>query len=324
MWELALIAENFDVRRQAIFDDIDRKDGPMWSQVYAICMDVIKGIETRVDDYGKPPALVQPEPPVELQKHRVAAPPRDEPISNSRASARGGVEKAVDYVARSPGETPASKLSPIVKKHWKEAKDRMLTKEQQEAMTPDHVKGQFELFAVQLLKLDYIGPLFRHDFRTRFTATVLGVPHVEPTLYTNAVAALCKLAVQSLQEDKFGNVHRDVASIVRTLTMVIKKVEALKSGFSTHWTDVTGVRDTPEVDEVLDAMRAGLELVLAHFEPYSSDLRLTSTDLRAAKEVMSKPKSEVVDKPKVKEAVPPKENSNASRRHRSQRGPEME
>ncbi|KAI9158664.1 Nucleoporin NDC1 [Paramyrothecium foliicola] len=329
MWELALVAEGFDVRRQAIFDDIDRKDGPMWSQVYAMCMDLIQGIESRVDNYGKPTAPVLLEPRMEQQRERTTAPPRDDAIYNSRARTRSGPERALEQVARSPGSTPASKFSPIVKSTWKEAKDRMLSKEQQEAMTPDNVKSQMGQLTIKLLQVDYIGTLFRHDFRTRFADAVLGGPYVEPTLYTNAVSALSHLAVASLEEDKYGNVYRDVANIVRSLSAAIKKVDALKSRFPPHWTDVTGATDTPEVDEVLDAMRDGLARVLARFEPYSSDLRLTSTDIRFAKEAMAKPKpaaeEKEVEKAMERAKEKPKEKPNESLRGpRIARSPEMQ
>ena len=55
MWELAFIARDFPDRRKAIYEDIDRKDGPMWSQVYQICLDVLKSTETNIDAYLAPP-----------------------------------------------------------------------------------------------------------------------------------------------------------------------------------------------------------------------------------------------------------------------------
>ncbi|WZH42413.1 nucleoporin protein Ndc1-Nup [Fusarium acuminatum] len=286
MWELAYIAQGFDTRRQAIFEDIDRKDGPMWSQVYAICMDVVKSIETRVDTYGKAPEA-PPAAPAAEPKQRVSAPLRDDPIFNSRAAPRtmrSEVEKRLSQVARSPGESPASKLSPIAKKTWKEAKDRVLTKEQQELVAPDHLKGQFEHWTLQMMEADVVAALFQQDFRTQFAAAVLGTPYAEPTLCINAIHVLHHLSVHSLAEDQFGNVHRDVPSIIRTFTMVIKKLEAFRLEFPLHWTDVSGKRVSPEVEKVIDALKVALQQVLAKFEPYSSDLRLTLGDMRLAKE----------------------------------------
>lgn len=306
MWELAIIAQDFDARRLAIFCDIDRKDGPMWSQVYAICMELLKQMETRIDEYGKPPpsAVPQPNPPAEV-KQRTSAPLRQDAIFTKKgetAGLLGGVEKAWDQIARAPGSSPVSELSPLAKKTWKDAKDRVLTKEQQEALSPEHLRSEFGNWTTNLMKIEYIGGLFRHDFRTRVAGVVMGTPYAEPTLYTNAVQALCLLAVHSLAEDQFGNVHRDVPSIIRTLTAVIRKVENLKQQFPLHWTDPSGNRESPEVDQILDTLRTGLEQVVSKFEPYSSDLRLSLGDLRLAKESFARPEKEV-PAPKEKEPV---------------------
>lgn len=257
----------------------------MWSQVYAICIDVVKSMEKRIDEFGKAPA--PPPAVVVAEKQRVSAPLRDDPIFNSKPAAktiRGEVEKRLGQVARAPGDSPASRLSPIAKKTWKEARDRVLTKEQQEMVSPEHVKGQFGQWTLRLMQIDYVAALFQHDFRTQFAAAVLGTPYAEPTLCINAIHVLCQLSVHSLAEDQFGNVHRDVPNIIRTLTSLIMKLEAFRASFPIHWTDIRAIRDSPEVDEVLSALRAGLDQVVAQFEPYSSDLRLTLTDLRLAKE----------------------------------------
>ncbi|KAF7543973.1 hypothetical protein G7046_g9891 [Stylonectria norvegica] len=292
MWELAFIAQGFQTRRQAIYEDIDRKDGPMWSQVYAICMDVVLAVEKRIDDYGKPPAP-PPAAPVAEPKQRSTAPLRDDPIFTSgvapRHSIRGEVEKRLGQVARSPGSSPASQLSPLAKKTWREAKDRVLTKEQQEAVSPEHLRSQFEEWTLRLMKVDAVAAVFKQEFRTQFAAAVLGSPFAEPTLCINAIHVLCQLSVYSLAEDQFGNVHRDVPNIIRTLTAVISKLEAFRQTFPIHWTDLDSKRESPEVDAVLDALRTGLGQVLVQFEPYSSDLRLTKADLRFAKEAAAVP-----------------------------------
>lgn len=299
MWELAIIAQDFEVQRKALFADIDRKDGPMWSQVYALCMIILKTLEERVDAYGKP--LLPPAPVAlpEEPKQRVSAPLKEDEIFTKSGGARSGVEKAWDQIARSPGTSPMGELSPLAKKTWKQTRDRVLTKEQQEAMSSQSVRSYIDQVTSHMLKLDWIAGALRQDFQTEFAAAVLGQPYAEPTLYMHATQALCQLAIHSLGEDLFGNVHRDVPSIIRTLTTIIKKVEGLKARFPLHWTDTSGSRQCPEVDQILDAMRLGLDQVVAKFEPYSSDLRLTLTDLRLAKEAMVKPE--------VPEPQPPKE-----------------
>lgn len=266
----------------------------MWAQVYAICMEVVKAVETRVDNYGKPLAPPPAQPAVE-PRQRVSAPLREDPIFTSKGaskSMRGEVEKRLSQVARSPGSSPASKLSPLAKKTFKEATDRVLTKEQQEMVSPEHLKSQFEQWTLNLMSIDSVAALFQQDFRTQFAAAVLGTPYAEPTLLINAVHVLCHLSVHSLAEDQFGNVHRDVPSIIRTLTSVIKKLEAFRQSFPIHWTDVKSKRESPEVDEVLNALRAGLGQVVAKFEPYSNDLRLTLADIRLAKEAAATSKGD--------------------------------
>ncbi|KAG5983589.1 hypothetical protein E4U55_007759 [Claviceps digitariae] len=335
LWELSLIAQQFDARRQAIYSDIDRKDGPMWSQVYGVCMDLLKDIESRVDEYGSPPpSAAAPTAPVTQAKQRVSAPLRQDPIfteTGGTAGLLGGVEKALDQIARAPGTSPVSELSPLAKKTWRDTKDRVLTKEQQDALSPEHLRSEFGHWTTTLMQIEVIGGLFRHDFRTRLAGVVMGKPYAESEMYMNAIQALCQLSVHSLAEDQFGNVHRDVPTIIRTFTALIRKVEGLKQEFPLHWTDPSGSRDSPEVDQLLDALRSGLEQVIAKFEPFSHDLRLSLGDLRLAKEVMVKPKAEEPARVEKKEApAKPKaveakkaEPSKAQQRRPSRR-PEME
>ncbi|TQV94758.1 nuclear envelope protein [Cordyceps javanica] len=341
MWELAIIAQDFEAQRKAIFADIDRKDGPMWSQVYTICMAVLKSMEERVDAYGKPLVPVVPIKAPEEPRQRVSAPLKQDEIFTKGSIQRSGVDKAWDQIARSPGSSPMAELSPLAKKTWKQTRDRMLTKEQQAAVSKESMQSYIDRATSHLLRLEWIGSMFRHDFGTEFAATVLGQPYAEPTVYVHATQALCQLAIHSLAEDQYGNVHRDVPGIIRALTAIIKKVESLKTQFPIHWTDSSRRRNSPEVDQVLDAMRLGLEQVVAKFEPFSSDLRLNLTDLRLAKEAMAKPQAapepelvEATKESKEKKTngtdlsrskpIPQRRAEPAVRQRLEQRRPEME
>lgn len=261
----------------------------MWSQVYAICMTLLKGMEERVDAYGKPLVAPAPVKAPEVPKPRVSAPLKQGEIFTKSGVSRSGVEKAWDQIARSPGTSPMAELSPIAKKTWQQTRDRMLSKGQQEAVSKESLRSFVDQAVSYLIQLEGIGGIFRQDFKTEFAAAVLGQPYAEPTLYIHATQALCQLAVHSLEDDQFGNVHRDVPSIVRTLTTLITKVSALQDRFPMHWTDNTGRRESPEVEQVVDAMRQGLDQVITRFEPYANDLRLTLTDIRLAKEAITKP-----------------------------------
>lgn len=293
MWELALIARDFDIRRKAIFEDIDRKDGPMWSQVYKICLDPIRTLEKRIDDYGKPPAppaaaqqpTTQPqprarvvEPPVSANVWQPAPPPKN---------MRDSLGKFVAEVANSPGKKPADTLVPLAKKTAADVRDSLLSKQQQDQLNREGVIGMFQGVFQSVLPTR-LGWLFRQTYSRRIGTAVLGAPYGDASLLVNSAYALSRLAVASLNEDNYGNVYRDVSTIIRTLTTVIKKVEIFKENFPGHWTDTNGARQTPEVDEVLEALKDALTRIINAFEKYSSDLKLTRTDLRLAKEAARK------------------------------------
>lgn len=330
MWELSIISRDVAPRRQAIFTDIDRKDGPVWSQIYSICMSVLKNMEDRIDAYGKPVAAPGPLPVSVEQKQKTSAPLKEDDIFSKTSGTKSAAENTWNAIARSPGKSPMSDLSPIAKRTWKSAKDQVLTQTQQESLSPEHLKQKFEAAAFGILKIDSFGGLLQRRFRTEFAAAVLGGPFAEPMLYAHASSALANLAIHSLAEDQFGHVHRDVASIVRTLTALITKTEALKARFPFHWTDTTGSRDCLEVDEVVNAFREGLEAVVTKFEPYSSDLRLSAGDLRHAKAAITAPAQEVKAVTAVAEPVVSNPSAIAEkkevkpRKRLEQRRPEME
>lgn len=285
MWELAFIARDYEVRRKAIYEDIDRKDGPMWSQVYAICLDTIRSIEVRIDNYGKAPAPVATAAvSTGVEKRRTTQPPSQAAIMQStpeRRSFRKEVEKVVGQVATAPGQP--SQLSPLAKHAMETAKGKLLEL-QQKATGTDDTQTLFKDLALKVLTTPYIGWPFRQAFNRRLMAAVLGTPYGEPSLYVNAITAVSQLATHSLKEDKYGNVQRDVATILRTFTAVTSKLESFKNGFPVHWTDVEMDKTAAEVDAVLLALREGLGQLIQAFGPYSRDLRLSLTDMRMAKE----------------------------------------
>ncbi|KAI1480684.1 nucleoporin protein Ndc1-Nup [Daldinia eschscholtzii] len=293
MWELALITRDFDIRRRSIFEDIDRKDGPMWSQIYATCMSTIKSLEQRVDEYGKPPAPppTQPDTTPPQPQTRVVPPPKTDdvwaPVPSSRGF-RSSLGKFVTNVATSPGKTPAEVYLPEAKKKALEATEHLLTKEQKEALSPEGITTFAQTIAFRFLNMPMLGMLFQQLFSRRLTTAVLGQPYGELSIYVNAAYALSKLAVSSLAEDKYGNVQRDVPAIIRTFTAIIRKLEKFRDGLPMHWTDLRKNRVCHEVDELLDALKDGLSELIAAFGQYSSDLRLTRADMRMAREAAEK------------------------------------
>ncbi|EJT79356.1 hypothetical protein GGTG_04440 [Gaeumannomyces tritici R3-111a-1] len=293
MWELAVIACDFEDRRKVIYEDFERKDGSMWSQACAACVEVIKELESRMDNYGKTPVPIQPpaqseaaETARQLSRKSLKSPPFAEATA-SRMGVVGElkttVTEYVDKVARDPNQP--SRLSPIGKAagearlRLREMKKQLAEEDSSSASNPVQTRAR------ALLASPFGWP-FRQEYGRRLTAAVLGGPYGEPSLYINAATALSQLAVHSLQEDKYGNVQRDVALIVRTLTAVTSKLDTFKKSFPLHWTDVQKDRSSPEVDAVLEALRDGLSDVVLKFERYSRDLRLTMADMRLAREAI--------------------------------------
>ncbi|KAL2024288.1 hypothetical protein VTK56DRAFT_8770 [Thermocarpiscus australiensis] len=288
MWELALIARDFPDRRKAIYEDIDRKDGPMWSQVYKICLEVLKSMEINMDAYVAAPAPPAPAvaqgPAVETAtKKRTTEPPKDEAIfqpTPQKKGLRDRVEKAVSQAALAPGQGP--QLSPVAKKAVETAKQHLI-KIQKEATGSEDTQGLLKDLALQVVK-SAVGWPFRQHYRRRLANAVLGAPYGEPSLYINAACALSRLAAHSLREDRYGHVQRDVAAMMRALTALTAKLETFKATLATHWTDVEGRRECPEVDDVLDSLKDSLRQLIQSFGPYAQDLRLSLTDMRLARE----------------------------------------
>jgi nucleoporin NDC1 len=120
-------------------------------------------------------------------------------------------------------------------------------------------------------------------------------------VYINAAYALSQLAACSLREDKYGNVQRDVPTIIRTFTIVIKKLEMFRDEFPTHWTDLGKDRQCPEASELLAALKDGLGALVTAFSAYSSDLRLSRQDMRWAREAAEKKEETVVQQREEKQ-----------------------
>jgi nucleoporin NDC1 len=292
MWELAFIARDYTVRRQSIFEDIDRKDGPLWSQIYAICLDTIKELERRIDGYGKPPtpaAGTEPLPASMQPRERISQPLKSDDVSAPRSVARASLVKdTVAKLVTSPGKTPAQNWVPGLKKRAIKVADQVMTPQQREVLQPKALLGWFGTISLRVLALPMIGPAFQRTFGRQLVKAVLGSPYAEISIYVNAAYALSHLAVCSLTEDKYGNVQRDVPAIIRTFTVVIKKFERFRDEFPTHWTDLSQDRQCPEASEVLTALKDGLGVLVTAFSPYSSDLRLSRADMRLAREALEK------------------------------------
>lgn len=255
----------------------------------------MKDLELRVEDYGKKPEAASTEIVSTKKDDKSATRPHmhvsDEKIllsTPTKKTLRSEVEKVVGQNAMSPGQR--SRLSPIVQKGLADAKGAVDSFARQAAGT-DNPNNAFHHWTRRALDSPFGAP-FKQTFSRRLTTVVLGTPYAEPSLVINAISALTRLAVFSLAEDSYGNVQRDVSTIIRTFTAVTTKLERFKADFPVHWTDFGGSRECAEVDAVLATLKEGLKQLIANFGPYARDLRLTFADMRHAREAAGVPTRE--------------------------------
>ncbi|TVY30524.1 Nucleoporin [Lachnellula hyalina] len=296
-WELVYIAQRFEGRRKNVFEDIDRVGGSAWSQILAVCLETIQGMELRITEYQNPPRVaadakakaLAPDPAPLLP--RISAPLKDglnAPGDIFSASPAGKTEsqRAVEVVgrfAKRHGQSPPKSISPRSKQLLIKAESAVLTPEQQEALSKQGVGGLIKTWFLVILKSS-LGWPFRQEYRRRIATVVLGTPYGDVGIIVDAIDALTRLAVCSLAEDNYGNVQKDVKMIIQTFTRAVIVLEGFKPTIGVHWTDVEPKQESPEVDTILEALKGGLEELIDAFGDYSQDLRLSQSEMRQARE----------------------------------------
>ncbi|PYH95172.1 hypothetical protein BO71DRAFT_483195 [Aspergillus ellipticus CBS 707.79] len=316
-WELSFISQQFPDRRKAIFNDIDREEGPAWSQIFQSATEVIKGIQTRISEAANPSSGSQPAPVEESQPvlhtlPRLTDPPKQDNIfaPSPKGSSRQEIfGEAFSSTARSYGNSPdwtptararardvfdrasSAMLSP-------ERKQRLLNSSQELKMltAPSTSKPEnLHPFLVHILRSP-LGRLFRQTYARRLSGIVLGTPHANLCSVISAIESLTCLLVKSLDEDQYGKVQADVPAVVHLLTETIMTLEPfIHGGLDAHWTDVNfppssnpeaqaHARRVPDVDFVLDTLKSALKELLSSFNPYLKNIGLVGKELRLAKE----------------------------------------
>jgi nucleoporin NDC1 len=293
-WELVYIAEGFQGRRKAIFEDIDRKGGSTWSQILTVCLETITSIDKRIAEYEGTPAVEmnsagkKKEEPVP-QLPRIGKPlkdgitkPGDLFASSPSTKSRGaGVIDYFDTISKSLGQSPP-RTSSTASKLVAKAENALLTPKQKEEVAKDGFSAIIREWAIWFLQTR-LGWPFRQEYRRRIAKVVLGSPYGDVGIIVDAVNSLTRFAVCSLQEDKYGNVQRDIKKIIQTLTATVYKLEKFKQTIGVHWTDVEKKQDCPEVDSILAALKTGLNQLIEAFGNYSEDLGLSQSEMRLAR-----------------------------------------
>ncbi|KAL8770344.1 MAG: hypothetical protein Q9209_003980 [Squamulea sp. 1 TL-2023] len=293
-WELAKICQSFPNRRGLIFRDIDRPGGPAWSQISSECLKTIQAINTRITEYGQPSAQQQAlSKPQEVQSlPRIGAPLKEGQVLLNPpppSTRREMMETKVGSFAKSIGNNPPTSyqnpLSPKTQQYLEAARNKLLTPEQQQAITPAHVQTQLNVYMTRFLQ-SWLGQPFRQTFARRVQSIVFGQPYSELLLIVDAIESLKILATASIKEDDYGKVAKDIPLIIRTFIITYQSLERFMATLPVHWTDVNFSEDqrrTEDVLSVLSALREGLRELVEVFGGYSYEIGIEKGDLRVAR-----------------------------------------
>ncbi|KAI2722448.1 hypothetical protein CBS147332_3377 [Penicillium roqueforti] len=321
LWELSLISQRVPDRRKAIFNEIDREGGSTWSQVLACTTNVIKAINTRIEESKNPAPVTKPLPQAERSEPilqtlpRLSEPIKDDHIFTTAPKATSRQDKfgdAFSSAAKSIGQsedwTPTARAR--VRDVFDRASSAMLSPEQKQKYlasaqkfklltggpSTTHKPEDMNPILAQILRSP-IGQPFRQTYAQRLSAIVLGTPESSLSLIVDAVESLTRLLVASLAEDPYGKAQADVPLAVRLLTQTTLTLDAFahQGGLHAHWTDINFppssdpqaqavARLVPDVEIVLATLRGGLKDLLTAFRPYLRDIGIAGKDLRLAKE----------------------------------------
>ncbi|KAL4906468.1 hypothetical protein BDW74DRAFT_132919 [Aspergillus multicolor] len=322
-WELCYISQEFPDRRKLIFNDIDREGGSAWMQILQAATDVIQGIPTRIKEKksyptSKPSQSLSPSPaekktePTLRTLPRLTDPVQEDNIfatSTKSTTTQGRINEGFSTTFKSIGESPD--WTPQARARFRDALDHASSA----VLSPE--RKQRLLSASQDLKLlmsasttrpenihpilasllrSPIGLLIRQPFARRLSGIVLGTPTASISSIIDAIECLTRLLIASLKEDSFGKVQADVPAIVRLFTDTVTTLDTYAHvELDVHWTDSAfppssdpaaqaAARRVPEVELVIDSLRASLKSLLVAFRPYYKDVGLVGKDLRLAKE----------------------------------------
>jgi nucleoporin NDC1 len=292
-WELALITDSFPDRRKTIYAEHDRKKGPTFEQVTAICLGQLKDLITRLN-IGLDPTYnpntaagtQQPAPSVNLVP-RIAQPLRDGQIAAAPPKPDTKwehIEAAASGIAKSQS-TPGN----AQQAYSREAINRGVQKAQEGAREAESFFTKY----YGLFVSSPIGSLFQQSFKRSTNIVVLGAPYSRISLVCNAITALTNLTVFSLKQDELGQFHKGIPGIIRVFTTALNKLDEYMATVPIHSSDKETLskpeaeqRSVPEVDEVRECLREGLEKILGGFTEYLTGFGMTRLEILDAKKAV--------------------------------------
>lgn len=264
-WELVIIAQSSAERRKAIFIDIERPTGPMWSQMLAEALKVLKRVDERISPPTAPAPNANAKPPTIESLPKIVSQTKSSDIFASPTPSQSALKAVEGWAlagARRIGTSPEPWRPPL-DKAVKMIEDSAVTDARQ-AITKE-------------IKQSPLAWFFSSCNAAKINATVLGSPYGNAAILVDAIEAVTRMMVASLQEDLYGNTIKGVPSAVKQFTTSITLIETfIKS-------NPPGNGDISEVEIILGRLKAGLRELLAAFQTFLTDKALGIGELNAAK-----------------------------------------
>lgn len=267
-------------------------------------MDTIRGIDARIREFRNAQTSSaissQQQPGVIESLPRLTFPPSEGLIFVSPPPPANTLEKAESgfrTLARSYGQSPSTDpelfpnpLSPCAKQYLRVARDKVLSPEQQQAMSKEGLSSSLFSYILRLLRSP-AGIPFRQTFKRRMRVVVLGSPFSEYASIIYAIQSIACLAIASVKDDQYGTANKDIPLLIRSFTNTTNNIELLCQDLPVHWTDVefdsanAAARGVEEIDILLQCLKGALKDLIEAFEHYATDLGLGQRELRVAREV---------------------------------------
>ena len=281
-WELAIIAQKDADRRKAIFTDIERPTGAMWTQMLGEALKVLKQVDDRISP-PRPPALTVDTKPQtiatlpklvqETKAGDIFVPPTSS--QSARKAVEGWALEGVKRIGTSP-------------EPWRPPLDKAVLMIEQSGV------GEASQTITREVRQSPLAWFFVTSNGARINATVLGSPQGNAAVLVDAIEVVTRMMISSLQEDLYGNTIKGVPAAVKQFTTSITLIETFIKANSPSPGSIT------EVEIVLGRLKAGLRELLAAFQTFLSEQALGIGELNAAKNASVQ---KVVQGPKGKETL---------------------
>ena len=282
-WELALISQKMPERRKAIFADIDRPGGPVWSQMLEPALDVIRSVRYRIDPSSTPKTQTKSnsflqEPPQPLPR-LIPNIKHNQAIFASTPPPKGRLEKSEaflnDYVKTSGQAQPWSPESKAMLK--KAARSAV------EAAGVSHIDPKEQLGTIaRAFQSTPAGWFFRVSPVRYAQQVILGAPSGNVAIIIDAVESVQRMCIASLSEDLYGKVQGTVPEVVNTFVGTLKAIQGFVSvAFSDNFENGDENR-LAELETLETVLRSGLKELLVAFDNYLQRVGLTDDQVTEA------------------------------------------